>query len=149
MQDDIKQSVRKSKNKLKSWKYGYDKDYDIIIANFANPDMVGHSGNYESTLKAVEYVDECIGKIFKATNEKNSILILTSDHGNSETMWDENQKSKHTAHTNNQVPFILVNGDDGIKLNKGKLSDIAPTPMYCACPHIDAKCSSLLLSKTS
>ena len=104
-----------------------NKDYDIIIANFANPDMVGHSGNYESTLKAVEYVDECIGKIFKATNEKNSILILTSDHGNSETMWDENQKSKHTAHTNNQVPFILVNGDDGIKLNKGKLSDIAPT----------------------
>ena len=89
--------------------------------------MVGHSGNYESTLQAVEYVDECVGKIFKAINEKNSILILTSDHGNSETMWDEDQKSKHTAHTNNLVPFILVNGGYDIKLNKGKLSDIAPT----------------------
>ena len=104
-----------------------NKNFDIIIANFANPDMVGHSGNYESTLQAVEYVDECVGKIFKAINEKNGILILTSDHGNSETMWDEDQKSKHTAHTNNLVPFILVNGGDDIKLNKGKLSDIAPT----------------------
>ena len=104
-----------------------NKNFDIIIANFANPDMVGHSGNYESTLQAVEYVDDCVGKIFKAVNEKNGILILTSDHGNSETMWDEDQKSKHTAHTNNLVPFILVNGGDHIKLNKGKLSDIAPT----------------------
>ena len=104
-----------------------NKNFDIIIANFANPDMVGHSGNYESTLQAVEYVDECVGKIFKASNKKNNILILTSDHGNSETMWDEDQKSKHTAHTNNLVPFILVNGGDDIKLNKGKLSDIAPT----------------------
>ena len=104
-----------------------NKNFDIIIANFANPDMVGHSGNYESTLQAVEYVDDCVGKIFKAVNEKNGILILTSDHGNSETMWDEDQKSKHTAHTNNLVPFILVNGGDDIKLNKGKLSDIAPT----------------------
>ena len=104
-----------------------NKNFDIIIANFANPDMVGHSGNYESTRLAVEYVDECVGKIFKAINEKNGILILTSDHGNSETMWDEDQKSKHTAHTNNLVPFILVNGGDDIKLNKGKLSDIAPT----------------------
>ena len=104
-----------------------NKNFDIIIANFANPDMVGHSGNYESTLQAVEYVDDCVGKIFKAINEKNGILILTSDHGNSETMWDEDQKSKHTAHTNNLVPFILVNGGDDIKLNKGKLSDIAPT----------------------
>ena len=104
-----------------------NKNFDVIIANFANPDMVGHSGNYESTLQAVEYVDECVGKIFKAINEKNGILILTSDHGNSETMWDEVKKSKHTAHTNNLVPFILVNGGDDIKLNKGKLSDIAPT----------------------
>ena len=104
-----------------------NKNFDVIIANFANPDMVGHSGNYEPTLQAVEYVDECVGKIFKAINEKNGILILTSDHGNSETMWDEVKKSKHTAHTNNLVPFILVNGGDDIKLNKGRLSDIAPT----------------------
>ena len=104
-----------------------NKNFDVVIANFANPDMVGHSGNYESTLQAVEYVDECVGKIFEAINEKNGILILTSDHGNSETMWDEVKKSKHTAHTNNLVPFILVNGGDDIKLNKGRLSDIAPT----------------------
>lgn len=104
-----------------------EEKFDIIIANFANPDMVGHSGNFESTVEAIEFVDECIGKIFKAIKDKNGILILTSDHGNSETMWDKKQNSKHTAHTNNPVPFILVNGKEGINLKKGILSDIAPT----------------------
>ena len=103
------------------------KQFDIIIANFANPDMVGHSGNYEATIKAVEFVDKCIGSILNAVNNNNGILILTSDHGNSEVMWDEKQSSKHTAHTYNPVPFILVNGEPNIKLRNGKLSDIAPT----------------------
>ena len=101
--------------------------FDIIIANFANPDMVGHTGNFGSTVEAIEFVDECIGRIFKAIKDKNSILILTSDHGNSETMWDEKQNSKHTAHTNNPVPFIIVNCEKEINLKKGTLSDIAPT----------------------
>ena len=101
--------------------------FDIIIANFANPDMVGHTGNFGSTVEAIEFVDECIGRIFKAIKDKNSILILTSDHGNSETMWDEKQNSKHTAHTNNPVPFIIVNSEKEINLKKGTLSDIAPT----------------------
>ena len=102
-------------------------EFDIIIANFANPDMVGHTGNFGSTVEAIEFVDECIGRIFKAIKDKNSILILTSDHGNSETMWDEKQNSKHTAHTNNPVPFIIVNCEKEINLKKGTLSDIAPT----------------------
>ena len=101
--------------------------FDIIIANLANPDMVGHTGNFESTVEAIEFVDECIGRIFKAIKDKNGILILTSDHGNSETMWDEKQNSKHTAHTNNPVPFIIVNAKKEINLEKGTLSDIAPT----------------------
>ena len=101
--------------------------FDIIIANLANPDMVGHTGNFESTVEAIEFVDECIGRIFKAIKDKNGILILTSDHGNSETMWDEKQNSKHTAHTNNPVPFIIVNSEKEINLKKGTLSDIAPT----------------------
>ena len=116
--NEIKKSIIKNIN---------SKQFDIIIANFANPDMVGHSGNYEATIKAVEFVDRCIGSILKAVNNNNGILILTSDHGNSEVMWDEKQSSKHTAHTYNPVPFILVNGEPNIKLRNGKLSDIAPT----------------------
>jgi len=116
--NEIKKSIIKNIN---------SKQFDIIIANFANPDMVGHSGNYEATIKAVEFVDKCIGSILKAVNNNNGILILTSDHGNSEVMWDEKQSSKHTAHTYNPVPFILVNGEPNIKLRNGKLSDIAPT----------------------
>ena len=94
-----------------------------MLHNYLN----GHSGNYEATIKAVEFVDKCIGSILKAVNNNNGILILTSDHGNSEVMWDEKQSSKHTAHTYNPVPFILVNGEPNIKLRNGKLSDIAPT----------------------
>ena len=103
------------------------KHFDIIISNFANPDMVGHSGNFEATVSAIEFVDDCIGQIFNAVKSNNGILILTSDHGNSEVMWDKEQSSKHTAHTYNPVPFILVNGEYNTKLRKGKLSDIAPT----------------------
>lgn len=103
-----------------------DKDiYDVIIINFANPDMVGHTGVYDAAVEAIETVDECIGKIADAILEKQGTLLITADHGNAEQMKDEHQKP-HTAHTTNDVPLILVS-DDKYKLHQGKLADIAPT----------------------
>ncbi len=100
--------------------------YDLIITNFANPDMVGHTGNIEATVKAIESVDECIGKIFKQCKKNGYSLILTSDHGNAENMFDEKKKIACTTHSLNLVPFtICENINYSIKV--GKLADIAPT----------------------
>lgn len=100
--------------------------YDVIIVNFANPDMVGHTGIYEAALKAVETVDICVGNIVKAIQKLNGTIIITADHGNIEHMYDEN-KMPITAHTTNRVPFFFV-GNKDIKLrNGGILADIAPT----------------------
>ncbi len=106
--------------------------YDLIIVNFANPDMVGHTGNLSACIKSVEAVDQSIGKIKKAIDQTNGIILITSDHGNCELMWDERKKTIHTAHTTNKVPFILVNSIKNnnffdINLRDGKLADIAPT----------------------
>lgn len=100
--------------------------YDVIILNFANPDMVGHTGVYEAAVKAIEAVDECIGKVVKCIEEKGGTLLLTADHGNAEQMLDYETGEPHTAHTCNLVPFILVS-DKPYKLRAGKLADIAPT----------------------
>ena len=104
-----------------------NKRFDVIIANFANPDMVGHTGNYKAVVEGVEYIDKCIGKIFNQVTKNKGIMILTSDHGNSEMMWDIENGSPHTAHTSNPVPFILVDEKIDFKLRKGNLADIAPT----------------------
>ena len=104
-----------------------NKIYDLIIINFANPDMVGHTGNFSATIKACEVVDEEIGKIFSYIKNKNIILILTSDHGNSEKMFDEKNNMPHTSHTLNKVPFIIVGLERNFSLSEGGLSDIAPT----------------------
>ncbi len=103
------------------------KKYDFILVNFANPDMVGHTGNFSATIKACEVVDEEIGKIFSYIKNKNIILILTSDHGNSEKMFDEKNNMPHTSHTLNKVPFIIVGLERNFSLSEGGLSDIAPT----------------------
>lgn len=100
--------------------------YALIVANYANTDMVGHSGNFEATQKAVEAVDTCLGCLRAAVEKVNACLILTADHGNAETMYDNTLHSPHTAHTLNPVPFVLFQGPQGI-LHKGNLSDIAPT----------------------
>ncbi len=100
--------------------------YDVIILNFANPDMVGHTGVYDAAVKAVEAVDDCIGKVAKAILERGGTLLLTADHGNAEQMVDYKTGEPHTAHTCNLVPLILVN-DRPFKLRSGKLADIAPT----------------------
>jgi len=97
--------------------------YDVIVLNYANPDMVGHTGVWKATLKALEAVDRCIGKVVKKVLQYNGIAIITADHGNAEEMF-ENSKPK-TAHTNNPVPFILIGME--AKLRKGVLGDIAPT----------------------
>lgn len=104
-----------------------DKDkFDTIILNYANPDMVGHTGNLEATIKAIEKIDECVGRVASKVLEKNGIILLTADHGNSEQMIDYKTGEPHTAHTTNLVPLILI-GDEDKKIKSGKLADIAPT----------------------
>ncbi len=102
------------------------KKYDTIILNFANPDMVGHTGNLEAAIKAVEKIDNCVGRIVEAVNAQNGVLLITADHGNCEQMIDYKTGEPHTAHTTNPVPLILV-GLENAKLREGKLADLAPT----------------------
>lgn len=100
--------------------------YDSIVLNFANPDMVGHTGVFDATRVAVETVDKCLGKICKKAQEEDRVIFITADHGNAEKMLDNRKENPHTAHTNSKVPFIIVNGPR-VELKKGKLGDIAPT----------------------
>ena len=102
--------------------------YDVVILNFANTDMVGHTGSLEAAIKAVETVDNCVGKIVNVIEKKKGNLIITADHGNAEQMIDYKTGEPHTAHTTNPVPIILVTPKKEIKLREnGKLADLAPT----------------------
>jgi len=102
--------------------------YDYIVCNFANSDMVGHTGVQEAAIKAVETVDECIGRLIDAVDLSRYVVIVTADHGNSEEMIDYVNGGPHTAHTNNPVPCILVDPDyRGALIEGGALKDIAPT----------------------
>ncbi|WFA10201.1 2,3-bisphosphoglycerate-independent phosphoglycerate mutase [Tissierella sp. Yu-01] len=100
--------------------------YDLFIVNFANPDMVGHTGVVPAVIKAVETVDNCLGEIIEVLMEKGGKAIITSDHGNAEALIDERDNSPITAHTTNRVPLILV-GEKEVNLREGKLADLAPT----------------------
>jgi len=102
------------------------KKYDCIILNYANPDMVGHTGSLEAAIKAIETIDECVGKVVEAVQSQNGVLLITADHGNAEQMIDYKTGEPHTAHTTNPVPLILV-GLENAKLKQGKLADLAPT----------------------
>lgn len=103
-------------------------DFDAIIMNFANADMVGHSGKLEAAIKAVETVDGCLGRIFHSLRPRGGAWIITADHGNAETMIDPRTGGPHTYHTTNPVPFILVSEDSATRLSPGgSLRDIAPT----------------------
>ncbi len=99
--------------------------YDSIILNFANPDMVGHTGNIEATIKALEALDGCVAKIVDAINNNEGILLITADHGNAEQMIDYKTGELHTAHTTNPVPLVLIGKE--AKLKEGRLADLAPT----------------------
>lgn len=103
------------------------KAHDLLIINFANPDMVGHTGNLDAAIIAVETVDHCVGQLVTALKAAGGQMLLTADHGNCETMWDDDAASPHTAHTTNLVPLILVNGNAGTNLDNGKLADLAPS----------------------
>ena len=103
-------------------------DFDAIVMNFANADMVGHSGKLEAAIKAVETVDACLGRIFQALRPRGGAWIITADHGNAETMIDPVTGRPHTYHTTNPVPLIVLTKDDKLQLcPNGSLRDIAPT----------------------
>jgi 2,3-bisphosphoglycerate-independent phosphoglycerate mutase len=107
--------------------------FDVIIVNYANGDMVGHSGNIEAAMKAVETVDNCLGRLSEAVLAKNGSMIITADHGNAEMMFDKDTKQPHTAHTLNLVPLIIIAQDLKGKprtLPEGRLADIAPTLLH-------------------
>lgn len=104
-----------------------DDVYDVIIVNYANPDMVGHTGVIKAAIEAVEAVDGCVGRAVEAVRQAGGIAIITADHGNVEMMRDS-AGEPHTAHTTNRVPFILVSDQHvGAKLRPGRLEDVAPT----------------------
>jgi 2,3-bisphosphoglycerate-independent phosphoglycerate mutase len=103
--------------------------FPVIIVNFANADMVGHSGKIEPTVKAVETVDACLAQIESAVQRKGGAMLITADHGNAEMLIDPVTGGPHTAHTTNPVPFILVSGEGnkfGLR-SDGSLRDISPT----------------------
>jgi 2,3-bisphosphoglycerate-independent phosphoglycerate mutase len=107
---------------LKSKKYGF------ILVNFANPDMVGHTGIFKAAVKAVETVDNCLKEILDAVKEVDAVMLLTADHGNAECMEDLTTHKPFTAHTTNEVPFVLINYPEKVGLRKeGSLADVAPT----------------------
>ncbi|MGL9719068.1 MAG: 2,3-bisphosphoglycerate-independent phosphoglycerate mutase, partial [Wolbachia sp.] len=107
----------------------YSQEFALIVVNYANPDMVGYTGNMKAAQEAVLAIDNCLMKVLNAAEEVgNTALIVTADHGNVECMFDEENNTPHTAHTLNTVPFIVCSDSyNNLKLRDGKLSDIAPT----------------------
>ena len=101
--------------------------YDLIVTNFANPDMVGHTGDLHAAIKACEAVDAGLGKVLAAVEKAGGAMIVTADHGNCEMMVDPETGGVHTAHTTNLVPVVLYGGPDGATLADGRLADLAPT----------------------
>ncbi|MEE8083998.1 MAG: 2,3-bisphosphoglycerate-independent phosphoglycerate mutase, partial [Alphaproteobacteria bacterium] len=102
--------------------------FDFILVNYANGDMVGHTGNFDATVKAVETVDRCLGRLADAVTAAGGTLLITADHGNAEEMHDPEENQPHTAHTTNPVPLILINPPRWVaNVGDGKLSDLAPT----------------------
>ena len=108
-------------------KYIREGKHDVIIMNFANCDMVGHSGDMQAAVKATEVVDTCVGKVVDAMSARDGITMILADHGNAEKMYHQKDDSPHTAHTRNPVPLIIVG--EQVKLKPGRLADIAPTAL--------------------
>ncbi len=102
--------------------------FDLIVVNYANSDMVGHTGEISAAIKAVEAIDACLGRLMAAVKKAGGVLFVTADHGNAEQMYDEQTHQKHTQHTLNRVPALLFNAPASIRsLSDGKLADVAPT----------------------
>ncbi|HEX7390714.1 MAG TPA: 2,3-bisphosphoglycerate-independent phosphoglycerate mutase, partial [Acidiphilium sp.] len=101
--------------------------FDLIVLNFANPDMVGHTGSLDAAIRAVETVDAGLGRIAAAIKAQGGAMIVTADHGNCEMMRDPETGGPHTSHTLNMVPVLLLGAPEGTKLHDGRLADLAPT----------------------
>src|SRR5262245_32539554 len=109
-------------------KYLREQEVGLVVANYANADMVGHTGNFEASIKAVEVIDECLGRVVDAVLGKKGKVIITADHGNIEQLIDYDTGKPHTAHTTNLVPVILVDEErKKLRLNQGTAIDVAPT----------------------
>jgi 2,3-bisphosphoglycerate-independent phosphoglycerate mutase len=105
-----------------------EKGVNLVIINFANADMVGHTGNYEATVKAIEEVDQQLKRVVEKILKVGGVAFMTADHGNAELMHDEKNQGKHTYHTNNPIPAILTLKD--VELHEGGLADVAPTILH-------------------
>ncbi len=116
-------AVRLTDEVVKAIRHGH---YDVIVCNFANADMVGHTGDFDATVKAIEAVDQSLGRIYKAIKETGGEMLVTADHGNAEQMFDFETGQPHTAHTTNPVPLLYV-GRSATLAPSGALEDIAPT----------------------
>jgi 2,3-bisphosphoglycerate-independent phosphoglycerate mutase len=103
--------------------------YDVIICNYANPDMVGHTGNFDATVKAIEFLDGCIGRVVSAVQKAGGELLITADHGNAEQMSNADTGQAHTAHTSNVVPLLYI-GRPAQMASSGALSDVSPTLLH-------------------
>jgi 2,3-bisphosphoglycerate-independent phosphoglycerate mutase len=101
--------------------------FDLVVVNFANTDMVGHTGKLEAAIRAVEAVDACLGRILEAVEGAGGAFVITADHGNAEQMTDPASGQAHTAHTLNKVPLVLAAGPRAGALEDGRLADVAPT----------------------
>jgi 2,3-bisphosphoglycerate-independent phosphoglycerate mutase len=101
--------------------------YDLIVANYANPDMVGHTGIMKAAVEAVDTIDVCLGRLRTAIENAQGVMLLTADHGNVELMKDPVTGEPHTAHTLFDVPIVAINAPKGTELENGRLADVAPT----------------------
>lgn len=105
----------------------HERRFDFILVNFANPDMVGHTGVEAAAIVAVETVDRCLGQLIEAVQAVGGVMLVTADHGNCELMRDPVTGGPHTAHTTNPVPCFLVGAGADVQLRDGRLADVAPT----------------------
>jgi 2,3-bisphosphoglycerate-independent phosphoglycerate mutase len=102
------------------------REFELIVCNYANPDMVGHTGDFDAAVQAIEAIDKALGRILEALNSVGGELLVTADHGNADQMRDPSNGQPHTAHSNNPVPLVYV-GRRGVLDEGGALCDIAPT----------------------
>ena len=105
--------------------------HDFILINYANPDMVGHTGDLSASIQAIEVIDACLERVSNAIRQVNGTLLITADHGNAECMLNTQTLKPHTAHTTNQVPLILISDETSFKLQDGSIADVAPTILKC------------------
>ena len=102
--------------------------YEVIVCNYANPDMVGHTGNFQAAVNAIEVIDQCLGRVFAALRASGGEALITADHGNAEQMRGKQTGQAHTAHTSNAVPLLYIGRP--ARMLDGSLSDVAPTMIH-------------------